>query len=256
LDQSPKNMDLSSGLVVDPTFPSELVTFTPDLLHEWLPRYMSFDASIEIADDSDSLNLTGLKSQWQPYYDLDAAILDQFHAVVEGYPDGLKQDNPHAQDWIIDNSSTHTRAWFVERKAFMTQTTKGLLSWMHYLGPSNGKVMALSMLSSMTQDLTGVASQIRDARLPFLWYAGEMSLGPLGTKVWSAQTMAPCDHTANHTTDLGFGSLTSFCTDSQSVSAFELLQLRGSAGVHCPWLNEDGSERVFMDTVSAFLARV
>lgn len=232
LDDSPKNMDLSAGLVVDPTFPSELVTFTPDRLHTWLPRYMAYDYSIDVANDPDTMNLTELRGQWQPYYDLDAAILDQFHAADEGNADGNG------------------------RPSFMTQTTKGLLSWMHYLGPNNGKVMALTMVSSMEQDMTGVASQVREARVPFLWYGGEQSLLNLETIVWSAQTMAPCDHKTNHTTDLGFGSLTSFCLDSQSVSAFELLQLRGNAGVHCPWLNEDGSAKVFMDTVSGFLSRL
>jgi hypothetical protein len=243
LDDSPRNMDLSSGLVVDPTFPSELVTFTPPLLHEWLARYMAYNASIEVDGDFETMNLTELKGQWQPYYDLDAALLDQFHAADENETSG------HGQPWGLGPVSTN-------RASFMTQTTTGLLSWMHYLGPNNGKVMALAMVSSMEQDMTGVASQVREARLPFLWYGGEQSLLPLQAIVWSAQTMAPCDHTTNHTTDLGFGSLTSFCPDSQSDAAFELLQLHGSAGVHCPWLNEDGSAKIFMDTVSAFLARV
>jgi hypothetical protein len=244
LDDSPKNMDLSGGLVVDPTFPSELVTFTPDLLHTWIRRYMAYNASIEVAGNSGTLNLTELKGQWQPYYDLDAAILDQFHAVDEGHADGETAEGMLSWMQLLNRSS------------FMTQTTEGLLSWMHYLGPNNGKVMALTMVSSMEQDMTGVASQVREAKVPFLWYGGEQSLLPLETVVWSAQTMAPCDHKTNHTTDLGFGSLTSFCPDSQAMSSFELLQLRGTAGVHCPWLNEDGSAKIFMDTVSAFLSRM
>jgi len=230
LDDSPKNMALSGGVVADATFPSELVTFTPDMLQAWLPRFMAFNKSVEVDHHWVKMNVSELSNQWQPYYDLDAAVLEQFHAADES---------------VEDN-----------RTSFMTQTTQGLLSWMHYFGPSNGKVMALLMVSSMQQDLTGVAAQVREARVPFFWYGGEQSLLKLEAIVWSAQAMSPCDHNENHTLDLRFGSLTSFCPDSQSMSAFELLQFYGTAGVHCPWLNEDGSADVFMDAVKGFLSRL
>jgi len=233
LDQSPKNMGLSGEVVVDPTFPSEVVTFAPERLQQWLPRYLAFDAAIDVAADFGILNVTELQEQPQPYYQIDAAMLDQFHAADEDQ---------------TGNASLTRR--------YMTQTTDGLLAWMRYLGASNGKVMALLMQSSMEQDMTGVASQVREAGLPFLWYGGEHSLVNLETIVWSARNMAPCRDAPNRTTDVEFGTLTSFCSGLQAGSMFELLRFQGSAGTHCPWLNVDGSAKVFMDTVTSFVSRV
>jgi len=201
---------MGGEVVVDPTFPSEVVTFTPERLQQWLPRYLAFDASIDVAADFGILNVTELQGQPQLYYQIDAAMLDQFHAADEDQ---------------TGNASLTGR--------YMTQTTDGLLAWMRYLGASNGKVMALLMQSSMEQDMTGVASQVREAGLPFLWYGGEHSLVNLEAIVWSARTMAPCRDAPNRTTDVEFGTLT-----------------------HCPWLNVDGSAKVFMVTVTSFVSRV
>jgi hypothetical protein len=230
LDDSPKSMALSGGVLVDASFPSELTTFSPYALQQWLQRSLSYDASVEVAGDWENMNLTQLKGRWQPYFEVGNVMLDQFHPADEAGRDP-------------------------RRTQFMTQTTKGLLSWMHHLGPSNGKVMALMMLSSMEQDMTGAASQVREAKLPFLWYKSSSNVSE--AIVWSARSMAPCDHTANYSTDLGTGLLlTSFCTDSLSTPAFQLLQFDNDAGTHCPWLNEDGSAEIFIDVVNGFLSRV
>jgi len=149
LDDSPKNMDWMPGvdIVADASFPQGLITFTPAQMAQWDHKYVAFDDSVDLPEDVSTLNLTELGGPWQPYYELDAALLEQFYAADMG------------------NISTQTRP------AYMTQTTEGLLAWMRHLGASNGKVMALMVLSSMQQGLTGAAAKIREARVPFFWSA-------------------------------------------------------------------------------------
>jgi len=68
--------------------------------------------------------------------------------------------------------------------------------------------------------------------------------------------MAPCDADAdNQTADVGYGTHTSFCPGAVADSVYELLQFRGASGVHCPWLNIDGSAAVFMETLTSFVSR-
>lgn len=230
LDDSPRNMNFA-GVSVDPTFPSDAVTFTIDRLKGWIPDYLAYDSHIQVAENFSSMNLSELADgSWQPYFNLTRSLLDQFHAADEPTP--------------------------VHGKHFMAQASAGLLAWMHFLGASNGKVVLTTMVSSMQQDMTGVAAKVRAAKVPFFWYGGEESLVPISAIEWSASAMSPCSKESAQVEILSHGSLTSFCPESGSGPPSMFLRFSGSAGNHCPWLNVDGSAKLFMDSLSRFISRV
>jgi pimeloyl-ACP methyl ester carboxylesterase len=230
LDDSPRNMNFA-GMSADSDFPSDAVTFTVDRLKAWMPQYLAYDGRIQVAENISSMSLAELADgSWQPYFKLEKTLFDQFHSADESDP--------------------------VHGKHFMTQTSAGLLAWMQFLGASNGKVTATTMVSSMEQDLTGVAAKVRAAKVPFFWYGGEESLLPISAIEWSANAMSPCSKESAEVVNLSHGSLTSFCPESGSGPAYQFLRFSGSAGNHCPWLNADESAKLFMDSLSNFVSRV
>eukprot|EP00932_Pfiesteria_piscicida_P003391 SRR837773.13303.p1 GENE.SRR837773.13303~~SRR837773.13303.p1 ORF type:complete len:216 (-),score=41.92 SRR837773.13303:16-663(-) len=206
---------------VDETFPTELATFKPEQLEAWIPRFVEFDANTTVDVGSAAGSRDELEVAPQPYSGLRRALLEQFHAA----------DEPGAG-------------------RCMTQTSRGLLAWMRSAGATNGKVFARLMTSSMFEDMTGMAAVIRDAGLPVFWYGGERSLVPLRAVEWSARAMAGA--AAERFSALECGSVTNFVRDEAPESV--LLTFRGTAGNHCPWLNEDGSAEVFMQALGDFLA--
>jgi len=225
LDDSPRNMDFGIP-VVDSSFPTGTVTFALDKMRQWLQAQTDFDSSIALPTNAHNASIEQMTERWQPYFRLNKVLLDQFHAG----------DEPSRRNIT----------------GAFTQTRSGLRKWMQQLGPSNGKAISLLMGSSMLQDLTGVHEQIRRARLPFLVYSNGNSAGPRRAIKWNARQMSSCKEEEQQKISFQNGSLTSYCSSCTQI----FLQFDGSAGTHCPFLNEDSSQATFFDVVTKFLARL
>eukprot|EP00192_Tetraselmis_astigmatica_P012297 CAMPEP_0117654684 /NCGR_PEP_ID=MMETSP0804-20121206/3877_1 /TAXON_ID=1074897 /ORGANISM="Tetraselmis astigmatica, Strain CCMP880" /LENGTH=422 /DNA_ID=CAMNT_0005460985 /DNA_START=535 /DNA_END=1804 /DNA_ORIENTATION=+ len=143
-----------------------------------------------------------------------------------------------------------------KQTAIFAQTQAGVDRWMEHAARSglNGAVVSRLIYDTCSRDLTGaVSGALRDSGVPTLWYGGELSLVPVEALRWAAEASSCTAQSCKAGGGRAVGGAPA-CVRPAGSPLHVYLEFSGTAGNHCPWLNEDGTQEEFMQAIHRFIA--